>query len=164
MQTFSISSATVKSLPILQLGQTGDDVTYLQNRLNIMGSNLRMDGIFGSDTEIAVKRFQRDNDLIVDGIVGSQTWSVLLEITTAPLDNPDSDFPILKVGNTGKSVFELQTRLNNIEANLVVDGIFGRKTLEAVQQFQRKYGLVADGIVGPNTWKEILNQEFLYID
>ncbi|EAW38867.1 peptidoglycan-binding protein [Lyngbya sp. PCC 8106] len=164
MQTSSISSTTVKSLPILQLGKTGDNVIYLQNSLNIVGANLRIDGVFGSDTEIAVKRFQRDNELIIDGIVGSQTWRILLEITTAPLDNPDDDFPVLKVGNTGKIVFELQTHLNNIEANLVVDGIFGVKTLDAVKLFQLKHGLVANGIVGLNTWKEILNQEFLYMD
>ena len=85
-------------------------------------------------------------------------------MTTAPLDNPDGSFPILKAGNTGNSVRDLQTRLNNIEANLGVDGVFGPKTVAAVKQFQSKFGLVADGIVGPKTWREILKQEFLYID
>ena len=164
MQAASISSKTIKSLPILQLGKTGNDVNYLQSRLNLLGANLRIDGIFGYNTEVAVKRFQRDNDLTVDGIVGPNTWEVLLEITTAPIDNPDSDFPILKAGNTGKSVVELQTRLNNTGANLGVDGIFGPKTAKAVRDFQARNGLNVDGIVGPNTWEALLEQEFLYLD
>ncbi len=164
MQSLSVNSKMVQALPLLKMGQTGNDVIYLQSRLNFVGSSLKTDGIFGSKTEAAVKQFQRENNLKVDGIVGPNTWSVLLQMTTTPLDNPDSSFPILKVGNTGKSVVELQTRLNNIEANLVVDGVFGPKTLEAVKQFQRQFGLVADGIVGPNTWEEILKQEFMYMD
>ncbi|MEB3281847.1 MAG: peptidoglycan-binding protein [Lyngbya sp.] len=164
MQASSISSQTIQSLPILQLGKTGNDVNYLQNRLNLLGANLRIDGIFSYDTEIAVKRFQRDNDLKVDGIVGPLTWRVLLEITTAPIDNFDSDFPILKAGNTGESVVELQTRLNNTGANLRVDGVFGAKTAKAVRDFQANIGLEVDGIVGPLTWEAILQQEFLYID
>ncbi|WP_053221564.1 peptidoglycan-binding domain-containing protein [Limnoraphis robusta] len=164
MQSLSIPSEAAHALPKLQLGKTGDDVTYLQSRLNIVGSALKIDGIFGSGTEAAVKRFQKDNNLTIDGIVGPKTWSILLQMTTAPLDNPDGSFPILKAGNTGDSVRELQTRLNNIEANLGIDGVFGPKTVAAVKQFQSKFGLVADGIVGPKTWREILKQEFLYID
>ncbi|MCG5060448.1 MAG: peptidoglycan-binding protein [Limnoraphis sp. WC205] len=164
MELTSIHAESVAALPTLKPGQTGDDVTYLQNRLNLVGSALKIDGIFGSGTEAAVKKFQKENKLKADGIVGQKTWSILLQMTTAPLDNPDGSFPILKAGNTGNSVRDLQTRLNNIEANLVVDGVFGPKTVAAVKQFQSKFGLVADGIVGPKTWREILKQEFLYID
>ncbi|WP_413166772.1 peptidoglycan-binding domain-containing protein [Capilliphycus salinus ALCB114379] len=164
MQASSISYKKIQSLPILQLGKTGNDVNYLQSRLNLLGANLRIDGIFGYDTEVAVKKFQRDNDLAVDGIVGTLTWRVLLEITTAPIENPDSDFPILKAGNSGESVVELQTRLNNTGANLRVDGVFGAKTAKAVRDFQARIGLEVDGIVGALTWEAILQQEFLYID
>lgn len=51
----------------------------------------------------------------------------------------------------GKEVKWLQWQLNRQGAKLVVDGIFGRKTLEAVKQFQTKNGLVVDGIVGKLT-------------
>jgi peptidoglycan hydrolase-like protein with peptidoglycan-binding domain len=36
------------------------------------------------------------------------------------------------------------------------DGIFGAKTNNAVTSFQRQFGLVADGVVGPKTWSKLL--------
>lgn len=53
----------------------------------------------------------------------------------------------LKKGCRGDDVKKLQRALKLYE-----DGIFGKLTEEAVKQFQSKYGLVADGIVGPHTW------------
>lgn len=53
----------------------------------------------------------------------------------------------LKKGCRGDDVKKLQRALKLYE-----DGIFGKLTEEAVKQFQAKYGLVADGIVGPHTW------------
>ena len=53
----------------------------------------------------------------------------------------------LKIGMKGDDVRRLQQALK-----LYPDGIFGKLTEEAVKQFQAKYGLDADGIVGPHTW------------
>jgi hypothetical protein len=58
----------------------------------------------------------------------------------------------LQLGSTGADVRELQQYLNNNGANLDVDGIFGQKTLSAVNEVQRKNGLTVDGIVGDKTW------------
>lgn len=57
---------------VLKRGSKGDLVKTLQKSLN-----LQADGIFGPITEEAVKEFQRNNKLVVDGIVGSSTWNVL---------------------------------------------------------------------------------------
>lgn len=57
----------------------------------------------------------------------------------------------LKYGSQGSDVKDLQTKLNAKGYNLSVDGIFGKNTLSAVQDFQRKNKLAVDGIVGPNT-------------
>ena len=57
---------------ILKLGSRGNEVKALQEKLN-----LKVDGIFGSITEEAVKDFQRSNGLEVDGIVGANTLSKL---------------------------------------------------------------------------------------
>jgi len=65
------------SLPILRRGSQGKDVEYLQDILNHFGYSLKVDGIFGSRTEEAVKRFQHSRYLLVDGIVGSVTWGAL---------------------------------------------------------------------------------------
>ena len=51
----------------------------IQERLNFVGFNLKIDGIFGINTEKAVKKFQNNRNLKVDGIVGKKTWSYLIK-------------------------------------------------------------------------------------
>ena len=63
----------------------------------------------------------------------------------------------LRKGSKGSDVTELQKLLNNNGYNLAVDGIFGSKTLAAVQDYQKKNGLTVDGIVGTNTWGALTN-------
>jgi N-acetylmuramoyl-L-alanine amidase len=59
-------------------------------------------------------------------------------------------------GNTPTNVRAVQQRLANLGYyNYKVDGIWGWRTTSAVKQFQRDYGLVADGIVGKNTEKAL---------
>ena len=74
--TWSVIDAIIR--PTLRLGSTGEDIIYLQNRLNGIGFGyLVVDGTFGVSTEEAVKNFQRYYSLTVDGIVGIQTWAKL---------------------------------------------------------------------------------------
>ena len=63
----------------------------------------------------------------------------------------------LKLGSKGESVKWLQTQLNKSGANLDVDGIFGKQTKLAVLLFQKDHNLVQDGVVGPQTIKELQN-------
>ncbi len=63
--------------PLLRKGSTGEEVRRLQNLLNRDGFNLVVDGIFGIRTEAAVKTFQNQNRLAIDGIVGPRTWEAL---------------------------------------------------------------------------------------
>jgi N-acetyl-anhydromuramyl-L-alanine amidase AmpD len=59
--------------PTLRRGARGDLVKEIQTRAGIAA-----DGIFGADTEAAVRRFQRDRGMVPDGIVGPKTWAVLM--------------------------------------------------------------------------------------
>lgn len=62
--------------PILKKGSHGNPVRRAQKRLTLGGWDTGgVDGIFGGDTESAVKDFQGDRGLAVDGIVGPQTWA-----------------------------------------------------------------------------------------
>ena len=68
------------SLPMLRRGDKGYYVQKLQSELISRGyscGNSGADGIFGSDTEKAVKSFQKASGLAVDGIVGRNTWNAL---------------------------------------------------------------------------------------
>lgn len=68
------------SRPVLKRGDKGNAVKVLQGELFNRGYNLGkygVDGSFGKDTEAAVKTFQKDNGLAVDGIAGPATWDAL---------------------------------------------------------------------------------------
>lgn len=69
------------SLPVLGQGSEGQSVTRLQALLNVAAqAGLVEDGIFGPLTDAAVRDFQTSRDLLVDGIVGPQTWTALLSV------------------------------------------------------------------------------------
>jgi len=61
----------------LYYGSSGDSVRQLQTSLNRFGYGLDVDGGFGPKTEAAVRDYQTRNNLQVDGVVGSETWSSL---------------------------------------------------------------------------------------
>ena len=67
-----------KSEPTIKKGSTDKTaIKECQKLLNTHGAKLDVDGIFGSGTETAVKKFQKDNKLTSDGIVGENTWKAL---------------------------------------------------------------------------------------
>lgn len=68
----------------LRNGSQGDDVKYLQETLKGLGYAIGVDGIFGQETDKAVREYQKKNGLSVDGIVGPQTWAKLSEFTGSP--------------------------------------------------------------------------------
>ena len=137
----------LSNYPLLRQGSNNNFVFLLQFILNQNGANLNVDGIFGSQTLSAVRTFQQNNGLSVDGIVGPNTWKTLLFLPP---------YPTLRQGNSGVYVTFLQQLL---ESNLIpvggIDGIFGSRTLSAVRTFQENNGLSVDGIVGPNTWNAL---------
>lgn len=69
----------VADFPILKLGMTGPAVTRLQERLKAVGVFTgAIDGVFGEETQAAVKAAQKNFQLETDGVVGSATWSALM--------------------------------------------------------------------------------------
>lgn len=75
--TGNFSTNTSTQSTILKKGTTGSAVKTLQKMLNKVGFNLVVDGDFGSKTDVAVRKFQRDNGLIVDGEYGTKSKAVL---------------------------------------------------------------------------------------
>ena len=82
-----------------------------------------VDGINGAGTKAAVRAFQRDHGLVVDGIYGANTNSKLVAC-----------------------IKSLQAKLG-----VAQDGIVGTNTINAIKAVQRRYGLVVDGIYGTRT-------------
>ncbi|HZK54259.1 MAG TPA: PQQ-binding-like beta-propeller repeat protein [Desulfosporosinus sp.] len=73
------------AMPTLQRGDRGTAVITLQEKLLSFGYNSGpVDGVFGGQTDSAVRNFQRDNGLITDGIVGPKTWAILSKVAPGP--------------------------------------------------------------------------------
>jgi peptidoglycan hydrolase-like protein with peptidoglycan-binding domain len=127
--------------PTIKKGSQGPAVKLAQKRLLVRGYDPGpIDGLFGAKTEKAVKYYQADRGLTVDGIIGPQTWARL-------------DPPTIKKGSTGDAVKLAQHLLTAYGYHPgPADGDFGVNTENAVKQFQTDYGLAVDGIVGPKTW------------
>ena len=166
----------------LRRGSSGEYVVVLQTMLNRVGRNYPaiprvnpVDGIFGSQTERAVLEFQRIFGLSVDGIVGRATWYKLVFLYVgvtklSELASEGQQFTQIQVpgsgvtlreGSRGPAVSALQffiAVLGQVLYNfptLDIDGIFGAKTRQAVQDAQRYLGLAPTGIVDQETWLAI---------
>lgn len=147
---------------LIQKGSTGPDVALVQTWLNGLRDSctwygeLTADGIFGTKSENAVKEFQLKNSMNMDGKVGANTWNVLYTKYTAKhgLNVP---YPgvALRTGNEGGTVRLVQQKLNSLGEKISTDGKFGSATAAAVQRYQRRNGLTADGIVGKSTWEKM---------
>lgn len=132
--------------PTLYPWDTGPAIAELQETLNAHGFKLRVDGDYGYITEAAVKEFQRQRELRIDGIIGPKT-RLALKATLQPGSR------ILRLGHTGVDVCELQGLLQICGYNTHRNGIFNRETKQAVVAFQQEHKLKANGIVDSITWR-----------
>lgn len=78
-----------------------DEIKRLQRLLNAKGYQLEVDGVFGMETDVAVRDFQGRNGLVIDGVVGFQTWSALNDLHKhgRPAIN-DAELAALKIKET----------------------------------------------------------------
>ena len=140
--------------PLVRRGDEDHPVRTLQYLLRARNQPVTVDGIFGPETDAAVRAFQRDNGLAVDGIVGPLTWRAL----------------IIQVrrGSEGDAVrgvqeeFQFRNLSGDPTRGLQVDGIFGPKTEAAVRGCQQAIAadvpsMAVDGIVGPMTWQALVS-------
>ena len=89
---------------ILRKGSKGASVTELQTMLLKLGYDLGpcgIDGDFGKATEAAVRSFQSDHRLVVDGIAGKNTWAELEKSANQIAGKPDS-FGVIPTGAAGE--------------------------------------------------------------
>lgn len=100
-----------------------------------------VDGVSGSNTENAIKKFQKANKLTADGIVGAGTAKLLTAKISSSSDKQQA-----------MSIKEIQSALKKLGYYTgTVDGVSGNKTKLAIQKFQKANKLTADGIVGQTT-------------
>ncbi len=179
-----------KNSVMISEGMTGKKVEEIQKMLveivNLYPSLpiITIDGIYGQNTVIAVKEFQKLNSLPQTGIIDEITMrklsylheknrekfrEELLKNKISEVkknkkredDYLDQSDNILSEGSIGEYVKSLQSYLNVVSNKyptislLRVDGIFGPKTKAAVMEFQRIFELKQDGVVGYETWNKL---------
>ena len=147
-------AGTLSPWPQISQGAKEHPVPTLQYLLRARGKTVTVDGDFGPQTDSAVRAFQHDKGLGVDGIVSPKTWSALIiEV---------------RQGAQGDAVrgvqeeFQFRNLSGDPSKGLTVDGIFGPKTDAAVRGFQSAIhadvpSMAVDGIVGPMTWQALVS-------
>jgi peptidoglycan hydrolase-like protein with peptidoglycan-binding domain len=135
--------------PLVKRGQNIFPVRSLQLLLRARSHPVAVDGIFGPQTESAVKALQQSRGIAADGIVGPQTWPKLIVQ--------------VKKGSRGDAVRAVQEVMKFHDQSdgevpgVQIDGIFGPKTDAWVRGFQTAVGTPSDGIVGPITWRALVS-------
>lgn len=165
----------------LRVGDAGNNVRILQVELNRIARNYpaipkieNENGIFGVDTENAVRKFQEIFNLNQTGEVDKSTWyrikqyyngvKSLADLVSEGVTVAEATVPFaneVSVGMSGIPVTTIQYYLsiiayfNNALEPVPRSGTFGPETVRAVESFQRFYGLPVTGVVDIATWNTI---------
>lgn len=140
----------------LQKGDRGSDVAFFQKLLWQLQYTIAVDGIFGPQTQAAVKQFQRKHFLKVTGTVSPGVLGAMQEELDIRKQSEQKacTASYLQKGNTGSAVKELQLALKNAspKSRLKANGVFDEKTEAALKKYQKSRGLEVDGVAGPETF------------
>jgi peptidoglycan hydrolase-like protein with peptidoglycan-binding domain len=176
----SMTGAYALDPSTLYNGCKGEEVKKMQQALIDQGYlGGYADGIFGRNTENAVRKFQTKHGLTSDGLAGKKTLAMIYagsssgSTSQAAVEQPKQDtssgtsssgssssgsnlfsgnYATLRIGSTGNRVKTLQKALISLGIlSGSADGRFGAKTRAAVEAFQQKSGLEADGLAGKKT-------------
>lgn len=128
--------------PKLKAGAKGFRVTAAQYLLRAGGQSVKASGTFDAATTKATKAFQSAKKLDSDGVIGELTWEKLATK--------------VREGSRGDAVKALQVGLTERGHKVTADGVFGSGTAKAVKAFQKSASLGQDGVVGPDTWSNLL--------
>ncbi len=165
----------------LRVGDSGNNVQIIQNELNRIAQNYpaipkiaQVNGIFGIDTEEAVRKFQEIFNLTINGQVDKATWykikqyyngvKGLSDLVSEGISVAEATVPFdtqVSLGMSGIPVTTVQYYLsiiayfNGALEPIPRSGYFGPETVAAVERFQEFYGLPVTGIVDTDTWNTI---------
>lgn len=147
----------------LRLGNTGLAVQALQTRLQELGYfTQEVSGVFDSNTESAVRRFEQTYGTMQTGVATSELQTRLFS-AEAPAYASEAynnavvaQYTVLQRGDVGSSVYALQQRLKNLGYPInELTGIFDNETANAVMLFYEAYGLTASDIANVALQKEL---------
>jgi peptidoglycan hydrolase-like protein with peptidoglycan-binding domain len=142
-------SDQVRPWPVLVEGAKYHPVETAQYLLRRHGHLVAVDGVFGPVMSAALRAFQHNRHLVVDGCLGATTWNALI-VQVSPG----------AVGDAVRGVQE-EFQFRNLSCDprqgVQIDGVFGKQTEDAVVDFQQALGLDIDGVVGLVTWRALIS-------
>ncbi|KAB2350215.1 peptidoglycan-binding domain-containing protein [Actinomadura rudentiformis] len=138
--------------PVLQRGQTNEQVRTVQWLLNCKNIKVDVPSHFGPKTQAAVKTYQSRYGLSPDGKVGAYTWTSMASRAQ------------VKYSDRNDCVKALQVALNVYRdmtgaKDLPITGYFGPKTRTSLHKFQTTYGLPVQDVVTVATWNRLTGPE-----
>ena len=152
-------------------GTKGAVVKSMQQKLNSAARRYTAiqtqtsDGVFGTNTGTALRRFQLQFGLTGDSVMGKSTFDKLKSVVDAlaagqhPAVSPRYPGYVVQQGSSGDPVRFIQSYLSALGGNIpkvTVDGQFGSATRNSVIAFQAQNGLTTDGKVGQKTWTALV--------
>ncbi len=161
--TIGGSADTYPGIPLVG-GMTGQDVQLMQGYLNDLAKTYTainaqtQDGIFGTNMGLATQRFQAQFGLTADASIGPSSWNKIVEVNEKE-QKVVTQYPgyAISMGDSGDNVRFIQSYVNvTLSQKLTIDGIFGQNTKIAIGQFQKEKGIKVDGIVGEDTWADLV--------
>ncbi|MGH3327592.1 MAG: N-acetylmuramoyl-L-alanine amidase [Streptomycetales bacterium] len=153
----------MSSQRLYRRGDTGPAVAEIRSKLAMLGllptgqavdADSLESAVFDDQADRAVRCFQQQRAITVDGVVGPQTYRLLDEARWR-LGDRILSYTVSHM-MIGDDVAQLQKRLLDMGFHSGrVDGIFGPDTEQGLREFQRNVGLTVDGTCGPGTFKAL---------
>jgi len=144
----------------LRPGDRGEDVLELQTRLIALKYTVSKTSAYDAMTQEAVRHFQLQNSLTVDGLFGSNTAQILLSGSARAADSPALSYKTLRIDQrdgSDKAITRMQEALKNLGFPLTVNGRYDIPTHQAVVGFQQRNDLPITGIANPHTQATIFS-------
>ena len=174
----------------LQEGSQGTGVELMKRYYNRIASyygnlpTVTENSVFDQEFSQAIRSFQEMYGLEPDGIIGALTWTRIVELynfirntegvvnAMSQTHRPTQQYPGMAIrrGIKGRHVKYIQNALNTVYRHigmrkyLGITGEYGTETENAIIGYQKRRGLVADGIVGENTWNVLFTEAEGYDD
>ncbi|MBM6619345.1 peptidoglycan-binding protein [Bacillus suaedaesalsae] len=144
----------------LRYGHKGLSVKAIQIELMALDFySSKLDGVYGRNTQQAIKEFQFVHHLKVDGIAGPSTLNKLFSSIDTKTYQQFTSTKLLN-GDKGEQVRQLQEKLSRLGYfSTTIDGKFGPLTKGAVLDYQNRYGLKADGVADSTTLKHLFTNQ-----
>jgi zinc D-Ala-D-Ala carboxypeptidase len=138
-----VQVAALPAWPVVRQGDNNRNVVTLQYLLRAKGQAVDVDGDFGPKTATAVRNIQRASGLVVDGVVGANTWAKLIPLVSSTASND----AIRAVQDQLKNRYGYKSDIN---------GSFTTATEGFIKSFQKSRALPETGKVDTQTWRALV--------